>query len=182
MNQAKTTLRKSKANAVRCVKMKDHQKSALSLALALLSRKAFTVHELEKRLSAKEYAREEISEAVARLGEWGYLNDRAYAISFCNTYSARKSRRKIREELRMRGVSPELIGEVLSECYPEDQELAACLRLAEKIKESNPAVDAGDRRAKQLLYAKIGRRLESKGYPPAMIHKVLQHMRIQEES
>ncbi|MHB1406825.1 MAG: regulatory protein RecX [Desulfitobacteriaceae bacterium] len=168
------------------------KKNALSLALSLLSRKALTVYEIEKRLLAKECAKEEITEAVARLQEWGYLNDREYALGFCRSYSHRKSRRKIREDLRLRGVNPELIAKVLSECYSEEEEFEFCLLFAGKIKEellkqnrrtriSEHEAQTPDWEVKHLMYAKIGRRLEGKGYPPVMIHKALQHLRAENE-
>ena len=54
--------------------------SALSRALSLLARRGYSEAELRKKLAG--YPEAEVEAAIARLRDWGYLDDRAYAEAF----------------------------------------------------------------------------------------------------
>ena len=107
-------------------------KSALEQALDSLARRAMTRQELEKRLRAKEYSDQQIIDAMRRIMEWGYIDDRRLALDYCQTRRQRYSRRRIREELRRRGVDAALIEEAL-DVYSVEEEFKQCLALAEQL-------------------------------------------------
>ena len=97
---------------------------ALSRALALLARRAYTEAELRRRLSR--YPEAEVEEALARLREWGYLDDRAYAEGFARSRKRRWGSGRLRAELLRRGVGEEVVEEVLP---GEDEEVEAAVSL-----------------------------------------------------
>jgi len=89
---------------------------ALSRALGLLARRAYTEAELRKKLKA--YPEPEVEEAIRRLKNWGYLDDRAFAERFVAARKDRFGPHRLRQELFRRGVE----GAVVEEFLPEEDE------------------------------------------------------------
>lgn len=157
-------------------------KSAMDLALSILSRRTVTHYELEKYLRDKNVVSEKIIETISRLIDWGYLNDRRLAAEYCQLHSGRHSRLKIRKDLLLRGLDKILVEEVLSTAYPQEQELQLCMALARQIWERERyCLDKQKRRDKVnnkiprkiLLHNKVSVKLARLGYPYEMINKVL---------
>lgn len=150
-------------------------------ALNYLSRRALTSYELKKRLLDKGFSQEEVLAAVERLEEWGYLNDRHYALAYCNSHRERHSRRKIREDLRWRGLDLTLIEQVLAEVYSPEDELSTCISLAEKAwrevkRQKSKNSDQGPELTPPLFKAqqqKVVRKLLQKGYPTPLVYEVI---------
>ncbi len=121
--------------------------SALSRALSLLARRGYSEAELRKKLAG--YPEAEVEAAIARLRDWGYLDDRAYAEAFVRARKARWGPAKLRFALRQRGVDEAVIDEFVDE---EDALLRAVALLARRW-----ARLGGDR-------AKAVRFLQSRGF------------------
>ena len=82
----------------------------------LLSRKAYSICEVRKKMRMKEYASCEIEEAVSSFIRHGFLNDRLFASSLVRTLSSSGyGKRRILAKLREKGVAPEIIKETLEE-------------------------------------------------------------------
>ena len=86
---------------------------ALSRALGLLARRAYTEAELKKKLKA--YPEPEVEEAIRKLKDWGYLDDRAYAERYVSARKDRYGPYRLRQELRRRGVEEALLDELVTE-------------------------------------------------------------------
>ena len=86
---------------------------ALSRALALVARRAYTEAELRKKLKA--FPEPEVEEAIRRLKDWGYLDDRAFAERFVAARKDRFGPHRLRQELRRRGVEEALVAELVTE-------------------------------------------------------------------
>jgi regulatory protein len=108
-------------------------KTALDVALAYLSKRLLTRFEMLQRLEMKGFSSEEVEGTLKRLVEWGYLNDREYALSYSRTKQVSYSKKRIEVELKRRGIEEELIEEVLEETYRPIQELALCRQQAQKL-------------------------------------------------
>lgn len=96
---------------------------ALTYALRLLSRRALSQARLREKLKAR-FPEEEVEEALKRLLDLGYLDDRAFA----ETYVALRSRygpMKLRRLLLAQGVGEEVVEAVLPK---EEEALEAALK------------------------------------------------------
>lgn len=159
-------------------------KSAMEAALDGLSRRAMTCFELEGRLKIKGFSIEEINEVIFRLKEWDYLNDRRFALDFCQMRLKNNSRCKIREGLLRRGLDRALIDEVLEENYSTDQEFERCLILAkqlwerEKQRSERLNFQQTERKPQSdyILLQKVGRKLVQRGYTVEMVGDCLKRM------
>lgn len=161
-------------------KSKESQRSALSVALDFLSRRQYTALQLTKRLAEKGFSSEEIDEALVRLREWKYLDDRAYALSYIKYKEKKLSRTMISIELQRSGLSEDLISEILEESYPENIEYMNCLLLGRKVliiedrKWQRKMSTSSDKMPQKIvLRKKVGDKLLSKGYPLDTVKKVL---------
>lgn len=160
-----------------------YAKSALDTALNYLSRRQMTEDQLSKKLGQKGFSPEQISEAVKRLAEWRYLDDRSYAAAYCRNRRDRYSKARIRMELKKAGVEEEVIVTVSEDLYSREKEYAICLGLGQKIlpvecqKWKKRAVkDNKLRNYPPELYIKkkIGEKLFQKGFPSDIIQDVLE--------
>ncbi len=100
--------------------------SSYDKAVQLLASRPHFRRELEAKLQQRDYAAEEIEEALARLAAQGYLDDRAAARGFVESRLARgEGRARLRAELLRRGAAEEVAEEALAELTPEDDLPAA---------------------------------------------------------
>lgn len=165
-----------------CLTKSRPTKSARETAVDCLSRRALTYRELETRLTEKGYEGAEIEGVLKRLLEMGYLNDQELALTFSRDRLQRYSRRRVQQDLRNRGIEPELIEQALGSNYSGDDELLQCLTLAKRWwvqegKRWDQRIDH-DKTKKSLprelwLQQKIARKLVHRGYPSIMVQNVL---------
>ncbi len=99
------------------------------MALRLLTRRDHSVAELREKLAARGIDAGAVAEAVTRLTADGYLDDTRYAAFFAAAAlrGGRGFGPRLKQELRRRGVSDEIIGETLvalADDYPEQDLLA----------------------------------------------------------
>lgn len=158
-------------------------KSALDTALTCLGRRALTHEELRIKLETKGYSEAEIKEAMERVEGWGYVNDRALALSFAQAKLVNSSRKRVKQELLKRGISSPLIEEVLEHVFVPDQELAQCVDLAKKMwSQEGKRWETSYQYKKTyahvprelFLKQKVGQKLAQKGYPLDVIRQVLE--------
>ena len=94
-------------------------------AVKLLAAKPRSVAELRERLLEKEWTSEEIVEAVlAKLGEYGYLNDERFAFGYAS-YRVRQKpvgRQRLQRDLQLKKVDRETADEALKLVFQETPE------------------------------------------------------------
>ncbi len=131
-------------------------RSAVDAALRALARRDHTRQEMATRLAGQGFAQAEIEEALARLDDWGYLDDRAVAtraVEECLAGRAR-GRRLLGAELRARGVPEAAIQEALAAYAPESEEnLARAVLLRKGMRLPLPE---GDRARAWRILARLG--------------------------
>lgn len=104
--------------------------SARSYALWLLGRQSYTEQKLKERLLRRGYDELEASDAISYLLEIGYLDDAAFAANFvANRVLAGHGPRKLRWELKSRGVATDLIDEAVA-LVPQETLLERAEQLA----------------------------------------------------
>jgi len=111
-----------------------------ALALKALSRRPYSTAELEKKLLDYAGDASALHVILQRLTDNGYLNDRAYIEVFAHSRRDRKlqGRTRIENELRGKGLRPELIQEVLDKAYSEADDSELLRRALEKKLRSLP--------------------------------------------
>ncbi|WP_456411701.1 regulatory protein RecX [Oceanithermus sp.] len=107
------------------------EERAMQYALRSLGRRMQSRAELERKLLAR--TTPEVARSVlARLLQWGYLDDRAFAEVFVRSHRGRWGELRIAAELRRRGVDEGIVREALAAEGGEEGELARALALLEK--------------------------------------------------
>jgi len=126
---------------------------ALACAVRALARRDHSAAELERKLQDKGFAFGVVAAVIARLTRSGYVDDRRFAERWAES-AVRNGRGygpRLRLELMRRGVSREIIAEVLSgvaASHPEEDTLAALA--ARKFAGFDPLL-APDRAKKRVL-------------------------------
>lgn len=84
-------------------------------ALYLLKAADKTEYEIRTKLRQAFYPEELIDYAVDFLKQYRYIDDQRYAQNYINLYTERRSRRNISQKLMQKGISRELVNEILDE-------------------------------------------------------------------
>ncbi|MDX9872341.1 MAG: regulatory protein RecX [Clostridia bacterium] len=97
--------------------------SAYGFAVKKLSRRAYSVKELEDKLRQAGFNAAEAGETLERLLASGYLNDRAYAEKMYDYFTSRKpcGPRVLAHQLEFRGIPDALIRELLQNYSAEKE-------------------------------------------------------------
>jgi regulatory protein len=103
-------------------------------AVDLISRRLRSEKEIRDYAWRKQWAKENLDKVIERLGERGYLNDAKFAASFVRSRATLRnySTRKMKLELRKKGVAPEIIEKVLAESEEFDEAAALKNLVAKK--------------------------------------------------
>lgn len=137
---------------------------AYDKAVQLLVSRAHFRQELQAKLARRGFPPEEIEEALERLTDQGYLDDRKAAQGFVAQRLARGSegRLRLRAELEKRGAPAGAIEEALSALVPED-DLELAREAAERWGRLHPRGEA----------AALARHLARKGFSRRAIFALL---------
>lgn len=132
--------------------------AAFAAALALLTGRSLTTGELGERLRRRGFDDDAVAEAVGRLLEIGYLDDRRTAVAWAQ--SALQVRglgpRRLREGLARRRLPRELVEETVAALVASGEEAPLALAVLGKWERAKgPAADAASRHA---AYAHLLRR------------------------
>jgi len=123
------------------------------LALDLLSRRDHCEGELRKKLLRKGVSAEALDEAMARLKNAGYLDDRRFARSFAE--SALRNGRgygfRLRLELSRRGVADDIIDETLASLGAEYEEVTTLSELMARKFEAFDPQQADERQKRRVI-------------------------------
>ena len=124
--------------------MTDLRRKTFERAVKLLAAKPRSVAELRERLLQGKNTNEEVVEIViARLREYGYLNDERFAFSYASYKVKQKpvGRRRLERDLKFKKIDNSVANEALEMVYAEtseeqliDQAIAKRLRIRGKPK------------------------------------------------
>ncbi len=134
-------------------------------ALDALSHRALSREEIRRKLLRAGHAGERVAEVIEKLDRLSLVDDRAVAYNHAH-HRAREARRgsfRVRGELLRRGLSPELVDEVLDEVFPPERREVYFRRVVARLagREGEPA----DRTARERL----ARKLMRAGFPGGQV-------------
>ena len=117
-----------------------------------------------------------IAAVVARLREYGYLDDAAYAETYARLRQENEKlgQRRVRQDLQQKGVNQELIAETLEARYGQTDEEALARQHLERKRIRKPE------HAQET--ARVMRRLVTAGFSTGTIYKILRQWDVPEES
>ena len=106
----------------------------MSLAGRSLARRAQSLSELRARLKQRAARQEDVTEALSRLKEAGFLNDRKFADSFANWRRENQGLGKARvmRDLMARRVAPTVAKQAVDAVYSNSDETALIERFLER--------------------------------------------------
>ncbi len=124
--------------------MTDLRRKTFERAVKLLAAKPRSIAELRERLlRGKETNQEVVEEVIARLREYGYLNDERFAFSYAS-YKVKQrpiGRRRLERDLKFKKIDTAVASEALEMVYAEtpeeqliDQAIAKRIRIRGKPK------------------------------------------------
>lgn len=144
-------------------------RTAFAAALALLTGRALTVGELAERLRRRGQPPDAIAEAIARLLEFGYLDDRRTAAAWAETAARVRGLgpRRLSEGLARRRLPRELVEETVAGFFAPGEEVRLAQAVFEKWERAKGSPD--DAAGRHAAYAHLRRR----GFSSAVSRAVL---------
>ncbi len=117
-----------------------------------------------------------IETVVARLHEYGYLDDAAFAETYARLRQENDKfgGRRVQQDLQRKGVNAELITETLEARYGQTNEEALARQHLERKRIRKPE--------NEKETARVMRRLVTAGFSPGVIYKILRQWDVPEES
>lgn len=149
----------------RQIKLENGKLSAFSRAVGYIEKSLKTQKQLQTHLKEKGFLQESIDDAVQKLKEYGYIDDKVYAENYIKTYKDKKGKIKLKFDLLSKGVAADVIEEALQEFVDEDEQYAACEKLLKKYVKNKPQ----DVKLKSKAYA----HLFSKGFSGDIISRAI---------
>ncbi len=144
----------------------DPESVARAIALRLLTGAPRSRHQLAEAMARRDVPEEVAAKVLDRFTEVGLIDDAEYARMLVR--SKRESRglatRALAEELRRKGIEPELANAALADVQPEDEEASARDLVRRRWR---PGLDPAVQRRRLLAM------LARKGYPSGLSHRVL---------
>ena len=129
-----------------------------------------------KRVEPGERGEAVIATVVARLHEYGYLDDAAFAETYARLRQENEKlgQRRVRQDLQQKGVNKELIAETLEARYGQTNEEALARQHLERKRIRKPE--------NERETARVMRRLVTAGFSTGVIYKILRQWDVPEES
>lgn len=145
-------------------------KRAKLRAMNLLQSREYTRAQLRDKLRQGFYPEEVITQALDYVSSFHYIDDVRYAVDYITYHEGQKSRKRIEQDLFVKGISPEVIARAWIEWESRggvQDEQAIIVQLLEK-KQYSPATS--DYKEKQKIFAFLMR----KGFSAELIRKAMQ--------
>ncbi|HZD59842.1 MAG TPA: RecX family transcriptional regulator [Anaerolineae bacterium] len=149
----------------------DHaleKRHAVQRAVLLLSYRPRSTSELSDRLSKIGFSPDIVDEAIGELQHMGYLDDETFAQSWIRSrmdFGLYGSRR-IRQELRLKGISDDVISDKLEENTSAEDEYERAKKLAESKLSSYKDLD------RNTSFRRLSQFLLRRGYSPSTVYDV----------
>lgn len=145
---------------------------ARSRAIHLLEKRPYTERDLREKLSEGLYPQDVIDETIEYLKGFKYIDDHAYAVLYIETYTGKKSMKRIMNDLMLKGVDKDIIREE-TERLKESGELEDEETLARKLLQKR---GYDPEKADRKETASALRFLYSKGFSADTVSRVIREI------
>lgn len=131
---------------------------------------------MERRVEPGEHGEAIINAVVARLHDYGYLNDAAFAETYARLRQENEKLgvRRVRQDLQQKGVAEGLIAETLDARYGQTNEEALARQHLERKRIRKPE--------NEKETARVMRRLVTAGFSTGVIYKILRQWDVPDEA
>jgi regulatory protein len=148
----------------------DETAKATDSAIRFLTVRPRSVREIRDRLRAKSYDDETIDRVLARLHEWRYIDDAAFARFWVENREANRprGRRLLEQELRQKGIERDTVGQAIEEAEIDEQ--AGATEIARSKLRSYRELEP------EVARRRLGGFLARRGYGYAVIKPVLDEL------
>jgi len=149
-------------------------------AVKALGRRMRTESELRRQMQAKvepgETGAAKIASVIARLKEYGYLDDTSFAETYTRLRQENEKlgQRRVRQVLSQKGVSTGIVNEVVDARYSQVDEEALARQHLERKRIRKPE--------NEKETARVMRRLVSAGFSTGVIYKILRQWEVPDEA
>lgn len=144
-------------------------KRAKLRCMNLLKSREYTRQQMEEKLRQGKYPPPVIEEAIAYVESFGYINDEAYARRYVETYMQTKSRRRMEDDLRRKGVDRSCIEEAFCTVQEADGLQNEEAMIKELLRKKHFDAKQADLKEKRRIQAFLYR----KGFSPDKIRKAM---------
>jgi regulatory protein len=153
----------------------DAEEVARTIALRQLTAAPRSRAQLEEAMARRDVPADVATRVLDRFTEVGLVDDTAYAEMLVRTRHAERglARRALAQELRRKGIEPE-VAEVALEQVDEDDERAAARRLVEKKARSTRGLDP------QVRRRRLAGMLSRKGFPGGVAMRAIDEVLAEE--
>ena len=144
-------------------------KRAKLRAMNLLQKRDYTEYKLREKLREGMYTEDIIDETVEYLKSFHYIDDERYASDFIRYHIEDKSQNRIKQDLKQKGISTDIIESCLGDAYAEEDEnpeIKQCRALLKK-KHYDPENSTYEDRQKIMAF------LYRRGFQMDVIQQVL---------
>jgi regulatory protein len=131
---------------------------------------------MKRRVAPDEGGAAAIAAVLARLREYGYLDDAAFAETYARLRQENEKfgQRRVRQDLQQKGINSELIAQTLEARYGQTNEEALAREHLERKRIRKPE--------NEKEVARIMRRLVAAGFSTGVIHKILRQWEVPDET
>ena len=131
---------------------------------------------MQMRVEPGEHGEAIINATIARLKEHGYLNDAAFAETYARLRQENEKlgSRRVRQDLKMKGVKADLVEETLEARYGATDEEALARQHLERKRIKKPT--------NEKETARVMRRLVTAGFSTSVIYKILRNWNVPDET
>ena len=149
-------------------------------AIKALGRRMRTEEELRRlmlqRVETGQRGEDVIRVVVAKLKEYGYLDDRTYAETYARLRKENDKfgQRRVRQSLRQKGVSAAVVDQTIDQSYANTNEEKLARQYLERKRIGKPA--------NEKETARVTRRLIAAGFATDVIYKILRQWQVSDES
>ncbi len=114
------------------IKQENDERVAFDLAVSYLEKYNVSEKGLKDYLKRKGFDGRVVLQALAKMREYGFVDDEKFAKNYFESMSSNKGKHAIASKLKEKGISSEIIDELLDE-IDEDDELEKATNLANKF-------------------------------------------------
>lgn len=144
-------------------------KRAKLRSMNLLKSRTYTEKQLRDKLRQGEYPQNIVNEAVDYVKSYGYIDDRKYAEDYIIYNMENKSRKRMEQDLYIKGIDKKIMQEVMEEILQDGNTMNEMVMAQRLLRKKNYDPNTAEIKEKQKLSAFLYR----KGFTAETIRSVL---------